>query len=91
VTRADAAEAKLKKAETEIQRLARAHIKSDDGWADAGERVEELEKIIDDAPHADVCHMSYARDFGGDHRELKDHRCPGCDCWKDAAALKEKS
>jgi chromosome segregation ATPase len=61
---------------------------------DAEARVETLEKALRDAPHSDKCHVEYARIFSRDHGVMClisfPHGCPGCNCWKAAAALKEK-
>jgi hypothetical protein len=100
VARADAAEAKLKKAEEECGKQA-VEMRSlkDHGTsmfdkacfqterADAAEaRVETLEKIIEDAPHSEHCALLPVR------REL-DYVVVSqrkCNCWKAAAALNAK-
>jgi len=64
----------LAEREKEIQRLARAHIKSDDGWADADERVAALLEIIEQAPHSPTCQTGP----NGFHVGT-------CDCWKSKA------
>ena len=85
------AEAKFKKAEEENERLATwgaaeqgAHLSWKASSHAAEARVKELLKIIEDAPHGGNCAGFPPRIIGGKWDTT------ACDCWKAAAALKEK-
>jgi hypothetical protein len=97
----DAAEAKLKKAEEERDEAQRAKYGTPysceacdlaEEQRDAAEaHIETLEKIIGDAPHGTPCHSQKARCKKPDNHRGKCQGALGpCDCWKAAAALKEK-
>lgn len=73
-------------AREEVARVTKLHNECHDEIERGQERLARLGKLVEEAPHDDECHLSYAWHFDKSHDELCQPPCKGCDCWKKEAA-----